>query len=258
MDKLLALMARLRDPEHGCPWDLEQTYRSLLPHTLEETYEVIDAVERGDVAALREELGDLLFQVVFYAEIARGQGAFDFEDVVAGIVDKLVRRHPHVFGGEQKLDAAAQSRRWEEIKAAEKAVAGRADSVLDDIPLALPALTRAVKLSKRAGRIGLDWPDQDGPWAKIHEELQELDEVRRGDNRAAIVHELGDVLLAATNLARHLSVDPEAALRQANRRFERRFRHVEDEARRTGRTDLESLEAFWLAAKRTDEADDPG
>jgi tetrapyrrole methylase family protein/MazG family protein/ATP diphosphatase len=256
IESLLEIMARLRDPAGGCPWDLEQTFASVAPHTLEEAYEVVDAIERGDLPALEEELGDLLLQVVFHAQIARDLGAFDFERVARGIAAKLVRRHPHVFGEERLADAAAQSLRWEEIKAAEKAAAGRAGSVLDDVPLALPALTRAVKLGRRAARIGFDWPDATGARAKVDEELAELDAALAGGAPEAVAHEFGDVLLALANLARHLGVDAEGALRSANRRFATRFRHVESRvAGGAGGTTAE-LEAYWQEAKAAERRED--
>ncbi len=254
MDRLLAVMARLRHPETGCAWDLAQTAKSLAPHTLEEAYEVIDAIERNDAHALRDELGDLLFQIVFYAEIAKdatpGAVQFGFDDIVEAITAKLVRRHPHVFSGAVHPKGAAQTQQWEDIKAAERAATGAASSVLDDVPLALPALSRAVKLSRRAARIGFDWPDAQGPLAKVHEELAELAEARARGTDPEVAAELGDVLLAVANLARHLQIDPESALRGANQRFESRFRHVEQESARTQRHDLTSLESYWRAAKR--------
>ncbi len=254
MDELLAIMARLRDPATGCPWDVAQSFKSVAPYTLEEAYEVLDAIERGNLADLREELGDLLLQVVFHARIAEEQGAFDFGAVAAGIAEKLVRRHPHVFAQERLAGVQAQSRRWEEIKAAEKAARGQAadgeaGSVLDDVPLALPALARAAKLGRRAARIGFDWPDATGARDKVAEELAELDAARAGGEKADIEHELGDLLLAITSLARHLEVDPEAALRSANGRFAARFRHVERRARVTGASDVPTLEGYWQEAK---------
>ncbi len=249
MDELLRIMARLRDREHGCPWDLEQTFASIAPYTIEEAYEVADAIERNDLAALEEELGDLLLQVVFHAQMAREQGAFDFERVARGIAAKLVRRHPHVFGGERVEGAAAQSARWEEIKAAEKAAAGRGASLLDDVPQALPALTRAAKLGRRAARLDFDWTHADGARAKVGEELAELDEAIAGGDPAQVRHELGDVLLAVVNLARHLEVDPEGALRAANRRFESRFRQVEAAVASGAERSPESLDRLWQAAK---------
>lgn len=249
MDELLAIMARLRDPVSGCPWDLAQTFATIAPYTLEEAFEVVDAIERGDLPSLREELGDLLLQVVFHAQLAREQGAFDFAMVVRDISAKLVRRHPHVFGDERLEGAAAQSRRWEEIKAAEKAAAGPGTSVLDDVPLALPSLSRAVKLGARAARVGFDWPDAQGARDKVTEELAELDAARAAGTAPAVEHELGDLLLAISNLARHLGIDPEAALRAANGRFVSRFRHVEERARATGAAEPTALESYWQEAK---------
>jgi len=248
--ELLEIMARLRDRDHGCPWDLEQTFASIAPYTIEEAYEVADAIERGDLAALEEELGDLLLQVVFHAQMASERGAFDFAAVVRGISAKMVRRHPHVFGGEAVADAAAQSARWEDIKAAEKAVRGGAAGLLDDVPMALPALTRAMKLGKRAARIGFDWPDRTGARAKVDEELGELDEAIAGGDREQIVAEFGDALLALANLARHLEVDAEGALRAANGRFASRFRHVEQQVAAGGGGSLADMERHWQEAKR--------
>jgi MazG family protein len=249
MHELLAIMARLRDPATGCPWDREQTFATVAPYTLEEAYEVAEAIERGDLESLREELGDLLLQVVFHAEIARTLGAFDFDAVARGISAKLVRRHPHVFGDEPLADAAAQQRRWEELKREEKRAVGGPGSVLDGVPLALPALTRAVKLGRRAAQLGFDWPDAAGARAKIDEELTELDQACLAGRGEAISEEVGDLLLATCNLARHLELDPETALRAANRRFETRFRHVERRAAATGRQSPAELEAFWREAK---------
>jgi ATP diphosphatase len=249
LDELLAIMARLRDPARGCPWDLRQSFASIAPYTLEEAYEVADAIERSDLDGLREELGDLLFQVVFHARMAEEQGAFDFAAVARGIADKLVRRHPHVFGSEALADADAQARRWEELKAAERAAKGGGASVMDGVPRALPALTRAHKLNERAARIGFDWPDVNGPRAKVDEELAELDAARAAGSAQQVAHELGDLLLAVTSLARHLGVDPETALRAANGRFESRFAHVERRARASGARDVETLESYWQEAK---------
>lgn len=256
MKRLLDVMARLRDPVLGCPWDLEQTFRTIAPYTLEEAYEVADAIERADTAQLEEELGDLLLQVVFHARIAEEQGLFDFARVADGIAEKMIRRHPHVFADEVVKDSAAQQVRWEEIKAAEKATRSTPVSLLDDVPVGLPALTRAVKLGKRAARIGFDWPDAQGPRDKIAEELAELDHaIAQGDDQA-IEAEFGDVLLALTSLARHLQLDPEAALRAANERFARRFRAVEVQARANPGADLETLEQAWQQAKQRERADD--
>ena len=273
IDELLAIMARLRDPASGCPWDREQDFASIAPYTLEEAYEVADAIERGDLAGLRDELGDLLLQVVFHAQLAREQGAFDFAAVVAGICDKLVRRHPHVFGAATVTDAAAQSRSWEDIKAGERAAAAAlavdaagasglvaqapVASVLDGVPRALPALVRAAKLGRRAARIGFDWPSAQGARDKLDEELAELDAAAATSERTAIAAEFGDVLLALSNLARHLDVDAEAALRAANARFERRFRHVESRMRSSGAGDLASLEGYWTEAKEAERAAGP-
>ncbi len=249
MKELLEIMARLRDPAHGCPWDREQDFASIAPYTLEEAYEVADAIERGDLAALEEELGDLLLQVVFHAQLARERGAFDFERVVQGIAAKLIRRHPHVFGDERLAGAAEQSVRWDEIKAAEKAAASHGGGLLDDVPLALPALLRAAKLGRRAARLGFDWPDAEGVRLKVDEELAELDAALGSGERARIAHEFGDLLLALANLARHLDLDAEGALRSANHRFATRFRHVEARvAAGGGRTPAE-LERYWQEAK---------
>lgn len=272
LDDLLHLMARLRDPRHGCPWDLQQSYASIVPHTIEEAYEVADAIERGDFEHLPGELGDLLFQVVYYSQLAREEGRFDFAAVVDGITRKLIRRHPHVFPDgdlygapdQPKLAEAAIRQRWEEIKAAEraeKAAAPEQLSLLDDVPQALPALSRSVKLQKRAARVGFDWPEALVVVDKLREELDELLEAMSEDDPQHIADELGDVLFAATNLARHLAVDPEAALRGANGRFEWRFRFIEQALRADGRSpegcSLDELEALWAAAKRA-ERDESG
>ena len=252
MSELLALMARLRDPEAGCPWDLKQTFQTIAPYTLEEAYEVVDAIEREDLAALRGELGDLLLQVVFHAQMAREAGAFGFDDVVQGICDKLVRRHPHVFGDARPASIEATAQIWEEEKQKERSARG-AHSVLDDIPVALPALARADKIGKRAARIGFDWKDAGGARAKIAEELAEIDEaVARGD-LADTAGEIGDLLFACASYARHLGVDPEAALRGSTQRFERRFRNVESRQQAAGGTvDLDTLESWWQQAKRSE------
>jgi MazG family protein len=254
--RLLEIMAALRDPQDGCPWDLQQDFRSVAPYTLEEAYEVADAIERGHLQDLKEELGDLLLQVVFHAQMAREQGAFDFDEVVRGICDKLVRRHPHVFGGEKVGSAEAQTEIWEQLKAQEKA--GRAPAgLLDDVPVALPALTRAAKLGRRAAREGFDWPDAAGPRGKIDEELGELDEAVASAAAARDVEgEVGDLLFALVNYARHLGVDPEAALRRSNEKFVRRFRHVERRLAEAGLsgTDagLEQMDAWWEEAKASE------
>lgn len=254
IQELLEVMARLRDPESGCPWDLQQTFRSIAPYTLEEAYEVTDAIERDDLDGLREELGDLLLQVVFHAQLARERGAFDFDAVAAGIRDKMVRRHPHVFGDARVADAAEQTRLWEDQKQREKRAAGRAASLLDDVPVTLPGLTRAVKLTKRAARLRFDWPDAEGVRAKLDEELAELDAARASGEPAEIADELGDVLFVLANLARHLGVDPEGAIRGSNAKFERRFRHVERRAAVTGVTEPAQLELYWAEAKAAERA----
>src|SRR5262245_3699828 len=245
-------MERLREPEVGCPWDLEQDFRSIAPHTIEEAYEVADAIERGDPKALRDELGDLLFQVAFHARLASEQGAFRFDDVVDAICDKLTRRHPHVFGDATIADSGEQTRAWERMKREERAARGE-QGALADVPMALPALTRARKLGSRAAQAGFDWPDAGGPRAKVDEELAELDRAVRAEDAAAREAELGDLLFSIVNLARHLDVDPEAALRRANDRFARRYRHVEQALAQLGQPAAgappELLDRLWAAAK---------
>ena len=257
MDALIALMARLRDPERGCPWDLEQSFATIAPYTIEEAYEVADAIERGDPGRLRDELGDLLFQVVFHSRMAEERGWFGFADVAASIHAKLVRRHPHVFAG-ATIAAEDLGREWEAQKARERAAAavrGDEQGTLAGIPLGLPALTRAAKLGRRAARVGFDWPDVAGVRAKIAEELGELDAAlaARADTNTEAAGELGDLLFTVVNLSRHLGIDPEAALRGTNARFERRFRSMEQLAAGRGRA-LESLSAaewdeLWREAK---------
>jgi len=251
MDRLIAIMARLRDPVRGCPWDKEQDFATIAPYTIEEAYEVADAIERADLAGLKEELGDLLLQVVFHARMAEEAGHFAFDDVAAAISDKMVRRHPHVFGDADIGSVAAQNEAWEAHKAAERQQAGAADSVLDGVALALPALLRAAKVSRRAARIGFDWPDADSVIDKIEEELDEIeDEIDDDAPKAVLEEEVGDLLFAAANLARKLEVEPETALRRATAKFERRFRRVEALARERGVVrDLDALEALWAAVK---------
>src|SRR5437773_9112951 len=247
IDRLLAIMARLRDPARGCPWDREQNFATIAPYTNEEAYEVADAIERGDMAALKDELGDLLLQVVFHARMAEEAGHFAFDDVVLAIADKMVRRHPHVFADVEIASVAAQNEAWEAHKAAERAAQGGAQSVVDGIALALPALLRAAKISRRAARIGFDWPDARAVIPKLAEEIAELEaELDQGADPAVVEEEMGDLLFAAANLARKLDIEPETALRQATAKFERRFRRVEALAaeRRVGR-DLDALEALW-------------
>jgi nucleoside triphosphate diphosphatase len=250
--RLLDIMARLRDPQRGCPWDLEQTFRTIAPYTIEEAYEVADAIERDDLGSLRRELGDLLFQVVFHAQMASEQGAFAFDDVAAAICDKLERRHPHVFGDARIDSAAAQTIAWEEQKRQERERAGA--SVIDDVPLALPALTRANKLGKRAALVGFEWPDVGGALDKLDEELGELrKEVAGQAGVAAITNELGDVLFCVVNVCRYLQIDPETALRGANAKFERRFGYVERRLREQGRSSreatLEEMDRLWDEGK---------
>ncbi len=250
MPRLLAIMARLRDPATGCPWDIEQSFATIAPYTIEEAHEVADVIAREDWSELPGELGDLLLQVVFHAQIARDQGLFAFDDVVRAISDKMVARHPHVFGDESRDKSAAQQTvDWEKIKAAERGPAG----VLDGVALGLPALTRAIKLQKRAARVGFDWPSTDEVLAKIVEETAELVEARETLTHAEVVDEFGDLLFVMANLARHLQVDPEAALRAANAKFTRRFGRIEDWLAEAGKTpadsDLAEMDALWNRAK---------
>ncbi len=256
LDRLLAIMARLRDPQHGCPWDREQSFETIAPYTLEEAYEVADAIARGDTTALKDELGDLLFQVVFHARMAEEAGLFAFEDIAEAIAEKMLRRHPHVFGNTEISSVAAQNEAWEDHKEAERRArarqTGEPASILDGVALAFPALLRAVKIQRRAARIGFDWPDASAVFPKIGEEIAELRAELDGNaDRRALEDEMGDILFAAANLARKLDIDPEAALRQATAKFERRFRRVETlAAERAAGTDLEALEALWQEVKR--------
>ena len=254
--RLLEIMARLRDPTGGCPWDLAQSFDSIAPYTIEEAYEVADAIAQGDMAALREELGDLLFQVVFHARVAEEAGEFDFDAIAQTISDKMVRRHPHVFGDATVPSVAAQNEAWEAHKAAERdaKAPGARPSVLDGLVGALPALTRAVKLQRRAARVGFDWPEPLQVLNKIDEEIKELrKEIVNGAGMDRVRDELGDLLFALVNLGRHMEVDPETALRQGNAKFERRFRALEDRFAARGRpmdqASLEALEAAWQAVK---------
>ena len=254
IDRLLEIMARLRDPEHGCPWDREQTWSSIVPHTIEEAYEIADAVERGDVDHVRDELGDLLFQVVFQSRIAEEQGLFRFDDVVDAISDKLERRHPHVFGDATIGNAAEQTAAWEEHKAAERRAKGGAAGALDGVTLGLPALVRAAKLGRRAAQVGFDWPDPAGVLEKVREEIEELQQAVATGEAAHVTEEIGDLLFSVAQLSRHLDVDPEAALRDAGGKFERRFRRIEASLAEEGRTaadaSMAELEALWARAKR--------
>jgi nucleoside triphosphate diphosphatase len=263
VDNLLAIMAALRTPGTGCPWDLEQTFATIAPYTIEEAYEVADAVERGDLADLADELGDLLLQVVFHARMAEEAGAFAFPDVVEAITSKLVRRHPHIFGATRNLAPDEVKALWKRIKAAEKAerrergASVAAEGLLASVPLALPALTRAVKLQEKAGSVGFDWNDIRTVLEKVREEADEIEaDLDKGASPEAIAAEIGDLLFAAANLARHARADPESALRSANAKFMRRFRFIEEQLARQGRTpdgaSLEEMDALWDEAKRRD------
>jgi len=250
--KLLEIMERLRDPQTGCPWDCEQSFDTIAPYTIEEAYEVADAIERKNLPDLEDELGDLLLQVVYHARMAEEIGAFDFAGVVTAICNKMTRRHPHVFGDEQIDSADNQTITWDELKDKEKSAASDT-SVLDGLAIGLPALTRAAKLGHRASRVGFDWPDTAGAKAKVAEELEEFDEAVLTQDESATRAEMGDVLFALVNVCRHLKLDPEACLRGANKRFEQRFRHVEKNVRRGGGEwqafDLEALDKLWTRAK---------
>jgi ATP diphosphatase len=270
LDDLLTLMAVLRDPRHGCPWDIKQEWDTIVPHTLEEAYEVADAIERRAFDELPGELGDLLFQVVYYSQFGSEEGRFDFDDVVHTLVAKMLRRHPHVFPdgtlksrrGDDEIAESRVKARWEALKAEEREVRhtsnrGRA-SALDDVPTALPALSRAAKLSKRAAGQGFDWPDERGVIDKIREELSEVESALAEGDRAHAQEEVGDLLFAVVNLARRLGCDPEQQLRRTNAKFERRFRHVERALAADGlfieHASLEEMERHWQAAKQDENA----
>ena len=260
MQQLLAIMAQLSNPEGGCPWDLKQDFRSILPHTLEEAYEVADAIESDDRMQLRDELGDLLFQVVFYCQLAREEGSFEFADVAQTMSDKLIRRHPHVFFppadeaglGTSALDADQVLQKWEAIKQAERD-AKHQHSVLDDVPNALPAMQRSAKLQKRAANVGFDWPDVTPVLANMAEELEEIEQAFASGDKDHTLEELGDLMFACVNMARHLKQDPEQVMRAANAKFERRFRFLETQLVEAGESlesvGLERMEAGWKAAK---------
>ncbi len=254
MDRLLRIMSRLRDRDGGCPWDLEQTFATIAPHTLEEAYEVVEAIEADDKAAMKDELGDLLFQVVFYAQMAKEEGSFDFDQIAEAICDKMERRHPHVFGTAEMTDPENHIKLWEEQKAAERAEKA-ATGTLDGVSVALPALPRAVKLQKRVARVGFDWPDVEQVFDKLTEEIGELRaELVENPDQGRIADEMGDILFVCANLARKLGVDPETALRGCNQKFERRFRHIESGLAADGRNpeqaSLSEMEALWLEAKK--------
>ena len=270
VDRLIAIMMMLRDEQHGCPWDLEQTIKSLLPYTIEEVYEVADAIENNDLVELEDELGDLLLQIIFYAQIAKEQGAFDFQDIATAISDKLVRRHPHVFpngdvqqfGIEQDISAQQVVVNWEAIKELEreekrkkggKQAVQEGESLLDDVPRALPAMERARKLQKRAAQVGFDWAEIAPVLEKLKEEVAEFEEALASGNLERMSDELGDVLFTAINLARHSNIEPEVALRSTNRRFETRFKWIEVALLAQGKAfkdaNLEELDALWDQAK---------
>jgi ATP diphosphatase len=271
LQDLLAVMAKLRTPNEGCPWDLEQTFATIAPYTIEEAYEVADAIARADMPDLKDELGDLLFQVVYHSQIAQEQGAFAFDDVVHGITTKMIRRHPHVFGTPEERAAGAAPGFWERIKAAERAqkAAERGDpsassapvpqaGVLDGVPVSLPALTRAVKLQDKAARVGFDWPGLAPVLDKVREEIAELDEALASADHDQAMEEFGDLLFVMANVARHLRIDPEAAVRAANAKFTRRFAHIEQrlgaDNRRPEQSTLEEMDRLWNEAKALEKA----
>lgn len=258
IDDLLYLMARLRDPETGCPWDIKQDYASIAPSTIEEAYEVVEAIEKADFVHLKEELGDLLFQVIFYSQLGKEENRFEFAGVVSDLVAKLVRRHPHVFPDGTLLSRIENREllpmdvkaRWEVIKKEERAQQGKA-GILDDVPLNLPALTRATKLQKRAASVGFDWDDVQGPIAKVREELAEVEEALAEKDIAAVTEELGDLLFAVVNVSRYLKLDAEAALRAANQKFEQRFHFMEQHSNTPlAETPMSVLNQLWDTAKQ--------
>ena len=257
IDRLLQIMAQLRDPQSGCPWDIKQSYASIVPYTLEEAYEVADAIERGDMHELREELGDLLFQVVFYSQIAKEEGHFDFEQVAAGIAEKMLRRHPHVFSDAEYENDAALREAWEKIKAEERAAKDKLpdNSALAGVALGLPALMRAHKLQKRAADVGFDWPDARGAFDKTREEIDEVQQALEGSDPDHLEEELGDLMFALVNVVRLLGFKAEHSMRRANAKFERRFREMEQWLAQQGNDDLsalplDQLEAAWEAVKQ--------
>ena len=261
LDDLLYLMARLRDPADGCPWDREQTFASIVPHTIEESYELADAIERGDSQHIKEELGDVLFQVIFYAQLAKEQQQFQFEDIVSGLVEKLLRRHPHVFPGgtlqsraaQQSGDMAAIKKNWELLKASEREQKQQT-GVLDDVPLSIPALSRAFKLQKRASQVGFDWDNIEAVLAHVQSEIIELVEARADGNEDHVEAELGDLLFCMVNLARHLKKNPETALRRTNTKFEARFGYIEGKLAELGSNPDEAsvalMDKLWDEAKQ--------
>lgn len=259
---LISIMQRLRNPDGGCPWDIEQNFSTIAPYTIEEAYEVAEAIEADDMPHLKDELGDLLFQVIFHAQMAQEEGHFDFDDVVKGICDKMVRRHPHVFAGADYRNAEEQTKAWEIQKAQERKQKNQAASVLDGVTSGLPALTRAVKLQNRAARVGFDWPDTAQVLDKLNEEMAELShelvEAKKvSDNHEKITEEFGDMMFVYANLARHLNIDPETALRSANYKFEGRFKKVEQLASEQGKTletmTLDEMDQLWNRVKSQEE-----
>ena len=261
IDELLEIMARLRDPEKGCPWDIEQTYETIAPHTIEEAYEVAEAIAEKDMEELKSELGDLMFQVVFYTQMAKEEGQFDFHDVVEAISNKMIERHPHVFADKIINTADAQTAAWEETKAAERKrkadKKGEILSALDGVATTLPALTRAVKLQKRAARVGFDWPDMEPVFDKIQEELNELKvEIHSDGAEERVAEEYGDLLFVIANLGRHIGVDPETVLAKTNRKFTRRFHHIEKRLAENGKalteSNLEEMDYYWDEAKKSE------
>lgn len=258
IDRLIAIMAKLRDPDGGCPWDLEQDFSSIAPYTIEEAYEVADAIERKRYDELKDELGDLLLQVVFHSRMAEEDGLFRFDDVAAAINDKMIRRHPHVFGDVATRDSETQTAEWEAIKASERKASDKGTSLLDDVPIALPALKRAQKLQKRAATVGFDWPTADHVLAKVDEELAEVREAMAAGDPEAVAEEIGDLIFVCTNLGRKMKIDVEAATRGANAKFERRFRHIEDtlsaQEKKPEETALDEMEALWNDAKRIEKS----
>jgi MazG family protein len=257
IDRLIDIMAALRDPETGCPWDVKQDFTTIAPYTIEEAYEVADAIERGDMDDLKDELGDLLLQVVFHARMAEESGNFTFNDVAGAIAEKMIRRHPHVFGDESAETPDAVKVSWEETKARERAEKGLDESALDGVATALPALTRAEKLSKRAARVGFEWPTVDMVFRDMEEEIEEIQhELRVGGGPDRLEDEVGDLLFCVANLARFVGVDPEKALRSTNDKFDRRFRAVESSFKQEGRSlndcSLDEMDARWDEVKRTE------
>nr|WP_219821723.1 nucleoside triphosphate pyrophosphohydrolase [Sneathiella aquimaris] len=261
IEQLLEIMEKLRDPKTGCPWDIEQSFKTIAPYTIEEAYEVAEAIADGDMDELKSELGDLMFQVVFYTQMAKEEGHFDFNDVVQAIADKMIARHPHVFGVKSIADAEAQTIAWEEMKAEERQRAaekkGRPLSVLDNVAHTLPALTRAIKLQNRAARVGFDWPDTAPVFDKIKEELEELRaEIAANNDPDRIAEEYGDFLFVVANLGRHIGVEPETILAQTNRKFTRRFHYIEQRLHENNKSpetsSLEEMDYYWNEAKKTE------